>query len=179
MAGNSIEMLVALLAQGDVQGDTDERGWGGVPARPAASIDARGGSVAKMAGPCAWPSVAVLAGGGTRIVEVLVARSCARVGGTDPFPRECEVFTLHFDTADYIRYIQVSVLAHFLDLYASAKVGMSFDCKLNGAPKFDRGVIVETGVEAESGTTPQSRAGRKTEREWSFDVWVRVKKLFE
>ena len=101
------------------------------------------------------------------------------MGGTGTLSIAMDLFTLHFDTADYIRYIQVPVLAHFLDLYASAKVGMSFDCKLNGAPKFDRGVIVETGVEAESGTTPQSRAGGKTEREWSFDVWVRVKKLFE
>ena len=116
--------------------------------------------MAKMARPCAWPSVAVLAGGGTRIMEVLEARCRARVGRADPFPRKCQVFTLHFDTADYIRYIQVPVLAPFLGLYASAKVGMSFDCKLNGAPKFDRGVIVETGVEAESGTTPQSRAGQ-------------------
>ena len=135
--------------------------------------------MAKMARPCAWPSVAVLAGGGTRIMEVLEARCRARVGRADPFPRKCEVFTLHFDTADYIRYIQASVLAYLLDLNANSKVRMSFDCKLNGAPKFDRGVIVETGVEAESGTTPESQAGRKTERERSFDVWVRVKKLFE
>ena len=135
--------------------------------------------MAEMARPLAWPSVAVLTRGGLRTARVLVAGSSTGVSGTGPFPRSGQIFALHFDTADYIRYIQVPVLAHFLDLYASAKVGMSFDCKLNGAPKFDRGVIVETGVEAESGTTPQSRAGRKTERERSFDVWVRVKKLFE